>query len=441
MSLDVFQQASLLDCMHQPGCPICRATWKMDTAQFGWYVNDGVLDEETQRRVIRALGFCPPHALSLAIIEGSDFLWSHLGSCMVYVNVIEHALLPNLERFLFRSGQWFLQPFRLKVFSPLRHLFHHNLCLLCFDHRQHEATYREQFAEAFSTNADFRQAYLQADSLCVPHFQQVRAILSEQSMVHLLEHVEAHALELCQQAQTSDGRNQLWQCLALLYGADTLFWSDFTPRAAISTSDAGPAPCLACQESGYETSQLSAPLLDRLEEVFQFEEEHRALSVCSWHAWWLLHQGPLQPAGVSRLAPLLQRTCGVLLPHLESTKCECRPCDICAWTGEQEIMQVGKLQHKLRDSEQRVPLCLRHARAALRQPSDEATAHNVAYALMYTVAPLARRLEAYIYKCTERFQDQMQPHELVAWFDAIQWFGGSSTAQLLLAPSPSDPSV
>jgi hypothetical protein len=51
---------------------------------------------------------------------------------------------------------------------------------------------------------------------------------------------------------------------------------------------------------------------------------------------------------------------------------------------------------------------------------------------MRAEVPIAKRLEAYIYKCTERFQVQMQPDELAAWFDAIRWFGGSEAAQFLL---------
>lgn len=53
MPLAEFQQTTLQECMQQPGCPLCQAVWKMDVARFGWYVNDGVLDEETQRNVRR----------------------------------------------------------------------------------------------------------------------------------------------------------------------------------------------------------------------------------------------------------------------------------------------------------------------------------------------------------------------------------------------------
>ena len=99
---------------------------------------------------------------------------------------------------------------------------------------------------------------------------------------------------------------------------------------------------------------------------------------------------------------------------------------------------MERLQHALRDREQQVQLCLHHGRAALRQACDDASAQDVALALLRCVAPLSRRLEAYVHKCTERFQGQLQPDELVSWFDAIRWFGGSDSAQFLLVSSPPD---
>lgn len=437
MPLDEFQQVILQECMQRQGCPLCRAVWRMDAARFSWYVNDGVLDEETRRNVVRALGFCVPHAFYLSLIEGNGFLWSHLGSCMVYVDVMEHELLPGLERFLTRSDQWFFHSFTREIFSPLRHLFHHDPCPLCFDHRQHEVTYREQFAKAFSTHAGFRQAYLQADSLCFPHFQQVRSSLAEQRLVRMLDAAEFHALKQCGQATAS--QSQLRQSLCLLYGAETILWSDCIPRATINPSHIGPPPCLACQENGHHgTSLMSATVLGRLEEVLQFgeESEPNALSVCQWHAWWLFHQMTLQPTRIFQLEPTLHRTCNVLQNHLGNADRERRACHLCEWVSELETLQVGQLLRQLRDPQQHIQLCLPHARAMLRQFSDEATARDVAHTLMYAGSLLANRLEAYVHKCTERFQYQMQPDELVAWFDAIRWFGGSYSAQFLLTSPP-----
>ncbi len=71
-----------------------------------------------------------------------------------------------------------------------------------------------------------------------------------------------------------------------------------------------------------------------------------------------------------------------------------------------------------------------------RQSRDEETQQAVALALLRSVAQVGKRLEGYVFKCTERFQDQMQPDERVAWFDAIRWFGGSESAQFLLTSSP-----
>jgi hypothetical protein len=438
MPLDEFQQMTLYECVHQQGCPLCRAVWRMDAARFSWYVNDGVLDAETRRNVVRALGFCVPHALSLSLIEGNGFLWSHLGSCMIYVDVIKQSLLPGLEQVLARSSPWLLHPFTREIFSPLRRLFHHDLCPLCFDHRQHEATYLEQFAKAFSTHAGFRQAYLQADSLCFPHFQQVRPALPDEKLVRMLEVAQFHALQQCGQATASALQGQLRQHLCLLYGAETILWSDFLLRTALPPSQVGPPPCLACQEDEYGTTRMSARLLDFLKEVAQCEEDSQydELAACPWHAWWLIHHMTLQPTRISQLEPALCKTCKAFQHRLRSADRDHCTCHLCEWVSEWETQQGRKLLHRLDKPEQHVQLCLPHARAALRQASDEATAQNVASALMNAASPLAKRLEAYVYKCTERFQGQMQPDELIAWFDTIRWFGGSDSAQFLLTSSP-----
>jgi hypothetical protein len=437
MPLDEFQQMTLQECMQREGCALCRAVWRMDAARFSWYVNDGVLDEETPHNVVHAQGLCAAHMLFLSLIEGNGFLWSHLGNCMVYVDVIRQTLLPSLERFLARSSPWLLHPLTRSVFSPLRHLLHHDLCPLCFDHRQHDATYREQFANAFSMHAGFRQAYLQADSLCFPHFQQVRSALAEEKLVRMLDVAQFHALKQCEQATALSAQSKLRQHLCLLYGSETILWSDFRLRAALNASQVGSPSCLACQEDEYRT-QMSTLLLDRLEAISLSgaDCEQRELSVCSWHAWWLLHQITVQPTRISQLEPALQRTCRVFQHHLGNADHEGRACHLCEWVSELETLQVGQLQHQLRDPKLQIRLCLSHARAVLRQSDGEAIEHSVASALMNAVAPLTKRLEAYIYKCTERFQEQVRPDELVAWFDALRLFGGSDAAQFLLISAP-----
>ncbi len=435
MPLDEFQQMTLQECMQRPGCPLCRAVWRMDAARFSWYVNDGVLDEETLRDVVGALGFCPPHALYLSLIEGNSFLWSHLGTCMVYVDVIQQALLPDLEGFLTRSNSWLLHPFKRQVFAPLRHLFHHALCPLCFDHRQHETIYREQFAKAFATSAGFRQAYRQADSLCFPHFQQICSSLTEERVIRMLDVAAFHALKQCEQTPASTGQDQLRKALCLLFGAETFLWSDFTPRAALNASQIGPPSCLACQKQEQEAAQVSTALLENVS-CRGGDGEQEALCLCSWHAWEVFHQSRLQPATLPQLESVVRRTCRIVLNQLRNTRLEQQTCHMCGWNSEQETLHVGTLKPQLADTEQQVQLCLSHARALLRQSDDEETVRNVALASLRSIAPLGKRLEAYVYKCTERFQDQMQPDELVAWFDAIRWFGGSESARFLLTSSP-----
>ncbi len=115
---------------------------------------------------------------------------------------------------------------------------------------------------------------------------------------------------------------------------------------------------------------------------------------------------------------------------------EHQACHLCAWVSEQEMQQVEKLQCQLRDPMQQVQLCLPHARAALRRAHDQEMQRAVALALFHAVSQVGKRLEGYVYKCTERFQHQMQPDDRVAWFDAIRWFGGSDVAQFLLTSSP-----
>jgi hypothetical protein len=56
LSLTRLHKDRLLDCFEQRFCPVCRAIWQLDAKRFDWYVNDGVLDEETLRLVVQAAG-------------------------------------------------------------------------------------------------------------------------------------------------------------------------------------------------------------------------------------------------------------------------------------------------------------------------------------------------------------------------------------------------
>ncbi len=84
-----------------------------------------------------------------------------------------------------------------------------------------------------------------------------------------------------------------------------------------------------------------------------------------------------------------------------------RACHFCAWVSEQETLQVKKLRRQLYNPMLQVQLCLPHARAVLRQFRDDLTQQAVALALLRSVSQVGKRVEGYVYKCTERFQDQI----------------------------------
>lgn len=430
MPLADFQQATLQKCMQQQGCPLCRAIWQLDTKQFDWYVNDGVLDEETQQRVRRSLGFCVPHTLSLTLIEGSEFLWSHLGSCMVSVDVIEQELLPNLQKFLTVFGHNPLYALDWKVFSPLRHLVHQSECPLCFDHRQNETTYGEQFMQSFSSDEAFQQLYAQCDGLCIPHVQYVQKNLSEPH--HLRKDIESHTQERSMsQASAPLSLDQLKQWLGMLYGMDTLLWSDSVSRVTVQISDMNAPFCLVCQDEAQETTLTLAAFLDHFEGASHTEESsNTALSLCNWHAWWVFKQCVRDSALLARIEPILRDVDTSLLHTGQQS--ERAFCHLCVWTSEQETVRVEGLQHLASGVQKQEQLCLWHTNIALYSVSNERDAERLVLALFHSAFLLSKRLEAYVQKCSQHLQDQMQLDEFVVWFDAVRWFVGSENAQFLL---------
>jgi hypothetical protein len=437
--LNVFQQTALQECMRQPGCPVCRAVWQIDTAHFSWYVNDGVLDEKTRGQVKRSLGFCALHALALSIIEGADFLWSHLGSSMLYALMLDEALLPGLSRLLNRAGQRLPVPLIEKGWFSLRHLKAPDLCPLCFDHRQHEAALLKQFANGFDESERFRQAYLQAgclDGLCVPHYQRIWRSLAGSDHQYLL--AEAERCALVQATQYIATHELGWQrrTLALVAGNDALLWSEYVSRVALDAAETNPIACLACRQSELAEEQTLVALLDSLERAGARggQSEQIPFSACSWHAWWLVDQCTRQPAAVGRCAPHLQRTCQALLDKLDESEGggEQTQCTVCAWIHTQQARQVGRLRPRLQSREPGGQLYLPHARAAF-QSSHGKEFQDTAYALLNVALPLKQRLDAYVEKCSERLQSQMQADERVAWFDALRFFVGSEYARSLVA--------
>jgi hypothetical protein len=432
MQLPELQQTNLKTFMQQPGCPLCRAIWNMDGRRFSWYVGDGLLDEETLRNVVRALGFCPQHTLCISLLEGNSFLWSHLGSCMIYATVIEQAILPDLQTSLQRSENALWHPFRQKLFSSFRHFFHRELCPMCFDHRQHETMYLQNFVQAFHSSQDFRLAYSQADSLCFPHFRQVLAKLTDQELIGQLEEVERRGLEEMTQRSSLTTPGELRFCLSQLAGADMFLWSDVLPRATLHSFRVKPPACFACQKWNNEVTLSS--LLDSCTPSTSGEKQRRQVdfALCLWHGCWLHQQVEQQPEKFSHFEPILLQTLRQLAKQMREGEFMQGPCSVCTLMNEQATWLGKWFESQSDEAGQSVPLCLAHARLMLQHDQDEKTLPRIAMALLQPVAPLEQRLNAYIYKCSERLQDQMQPDEEVAWFDAMQWFGGKQIAAFLL---------
>jgi hypothetical protein len=239
------QAEVFLACFQQPYCPLCRATWQLDTRRFDWYVNDGVLDEATLASLVRSSGFCSPHALAIIFIEGSRFLWGHLGSCILFSTILQQAFLPRLDRAA-NMRPSFLLPARLRDWlSPLRPVLHPAPCPLCQDHYFNERTCLHQFRDAFTHDPAFRLAYAHSAGLCFPHRQQLR----EQPMPS--SYGEELLLPRCKAQEALDRLEHLRQHLDWLYGADMVLWSDARKRVKIpiqSLASASDGVCRFCQE-------------------------------------------------------------------------------------------------------------------------------------------------------------------------------------------------
>jgi hypothetical protein len=430
MPLETFQQAILHACIHQEGCALCRAIWKIDGARFSWYINDDVLDKETIRHVVHAQGFCSLHALYLSMLEGQDFLWSHLGSCMLYHDVISNTLLPDLQGMLRSSRLWLPYPFKRRLLAPYRHLSHQEGCPLCFDHHQHANLYLQAFIRSFQASSAFRSAYLQADSLCLPHFLLLKDSLADPHMIRLLEDAERQALNHFVHIPSLFAQSQLQHLLAMLYGGDAILWSVLRSRATLPYSQANPLSCAACQQENGDISGNNLAFFASIKAA-----QPNALFLCAWHTCWLYDVVERQPELIPHLLPLLHHTCQHLLDQLDN--CTSEPgqqtCDLCRWFEEQDTLLLMDLQPELADPEQRLKLCLPHGRVLLQKTQDDKTARSAVVALYRGVRPVTNWLQGYIQKCTERLQNQMLLEEQGVWFDALHWFGGNQIAGYLLS--------
>jgi hypothetical protein len=426
------QEEVFLSCFQQRYCPLCRATWQLDTRRFDWYVNDGVLDEATLASLVRSSGFCSPHALTIILIEGSRFLWSHLGSCILFSTVLQQAFLPRLDQAATMRPSLLLPTHLRGWLSPLRPVLHPARCPLCQDHHFNETTCLHQFRDAFANDPTFRLAYAHSAGLCFPHHQQ----LCDQPM--LSSYREELLLPRHKAKEVRDRLEHLRQLLDLLYGADMLLWSDARQRVEtpmLSKESASGEVCRFCQEMQAQEHATLNHLAQYLEGQAAERKRHTLppFSLCALHIWWLLHLCQDRPAMATHLESLLQSVVREVQPDQHIRREKPHPCLVCGWQRAREMPLLVAQQHKLQHDGQITNLCLSHGRMLLQtEEHNTETIHLTAQALLASLLSVRHRLNGYIDHCNEAGQAQMQPDEVWAWLDALHWFGGNDTLHCLL---------
>jgi hypothetical protein len=426
------QAEVFLACFQQRYCPLCRAAWQLDTRRFDWYVNDGVLDEATLASLVRACGFCSPHTLSLILIEGSRFLWSHLGSCILFSTILQQAFLPRLDRATHMRPSFWLPAHLCSWLSPLHPILHSTHCPLCQDHQFNERTCLHQFRETFAHDPAFRLAYTHSAGLCIPHLQQLR----QQPM--LSSHAEELLLPRCKAKESPDRLEHVRQLLDWLYGADMLLWSDAQKRVEIpmrSLESASGEACRFCQDLQAQEQASLSQLAQYLEMQVAEGLRHTfpQFTLCALHIWWLLHLCQDQPAMIHPLESLLQFTARAVQQDQTTRREQLHSCLVCHWQHAREMPLLVAQQRELQHNGQPTNLCLFHGRMLFEAEGDTTeTVRLGAQALLASLLPLQHRLHGYIDHCHEAAQAHMQPDEMWAWLDALHWFGGNDTLHCLL---------
>jgi hypothetical protein len=217
---------------------------------------------------------------------------------------------------------------------------------------------------------------------------------------------------------------------------DTLLWADYVGRVHVLLPDTNAPFCLACQDEVRETTLVLAAFLNYFQHLSSAEEnQNSGLSLCTWHAWWVFNQCMRDSALIAQVEPVLYDREARLLQHVQLSDRE-TTCHLCLWIHEQEESRLERLQTQEHDMQHALQLCLWHTRIALRSALNEEDVQRLGRALFHSGFPLSKRLEAYIQKCSQHLQNQMQPDELTVWFNAVRWFIGDENTQFLRAHKP-----
>jgi hypothetical protein len=461
--LDTWQQATFRDYLRLRGCCLCRGVWVQETRAYFWYVNDGAVDDRTQRSARRSLGFCPRHAVDLAIMEGTDYVWSHLGLSMVYADILRHRIVPAFHRLDTYNDQrpprvWT----RARLAALRRRLTPHALCPLCLDQKHVQQTQIQAFVRIYASQPGFRAAYDASDSLCLPHFCAALRALERQDGLATTEALTRRQIAHVAAIRSALGmqRQRLPEAAVdLLYGRDTRLWMEKSARLVPRREfDAPPCPACAALDRAMEATL-----------AIWFSPDARSrdvdprgrvlLPLCDWHGW-LMHtrcaRTVRQSAGIaSVLSATLAYWEHALMDDATQLASQ-RPrrhlwtahpragwersgtdesCQLCVRLDKAEPVCVSSTWHHLGLTDPTAgprQWCLPHIRRLLQQGASGADPLAVAQVAAHLAHGLFRQLDGYVTHSAEQLQQQMTPEEADAWYACLFWFGGHDAVQALV---------
>jgi|GEM_PF-4941891 hypothetical protein len=430
--LDTLRETALLEAMAESGCPLCRSIWRDDRRSQTWYVNDGAVDHKTLVRVRRALGFCGWHAVTLVLLEGHAYIWSHLGSALLYQDIWQQRVLPALQRSrphrahgLLWSGLWPFHLARLRL-----QLASQEACPVCADAAHIEAEQIATFSRALATHSTFRASYSASDGLCLPHLFKVMehlatgrvlATVPGELRATLVQPTRRRISHMGRFLKGYRGKLALSGTIRLLFGANTFLWAAHQARLDLDGNESE-WRCAACAYADALLMRacadlLAAPVLPHL---------------CDWHGWFLYRFAV--SAGVEPLFTALDRTVAAQLLFLDAQGASLaspqqllRSCALCVWGREREAALVREWwrdRHAGLEVSGYPELCLPHGRLLLGQLPALRLSRAAALALCQCAEHLSEQLAGYISHCSEHQQASMQPAERRAWQDSVRWFGG-----------------
>jgi hypothetical protein len=437
--LGAIQAMNLLEAMERPGCPLCRCVWKSEHQNQNWYVNDGAVDERTLERVKRALGFCGWHTITLTLLEGDAFLWSHLGTTLLYEHLLHYRMLSALQRAASASSRQAASSalWRLALLRLRWELAPRERCPACRDDARAEEEQVAAFAEAWAFHAPLRTHYAASAGLCLPHLVAVKERLWNMKSLEapavilpvLFLPIQRQILRLSERLNPPANPEDLDAAMRVLFGAKTALWAEQRSRLHLERPQMR-LRCPAC-------SAVDAQMRNELETLLA---QPTLPPLCAWHGWLCCQSSfsehPDLTALVSRtLAARLDALGEGAASSAASTAPASSPCAICSWLQRQEAAIVQEWWQQwctTQASPTTARVCLPHGRLLLKQCTTPDAFRDVTSTIQSNAEQLAGRLAGYAEHCSESEQGNMLPQEREVWQESTWWFGGLPAAEALL---------